>query len=470
MSKVDTLGQGLNGKLSSARMIRTCAYLINLRSLALVTNMPRHIGFDTLMLHAGQRPDPATGARATPLYQSTSFVFESGEHAASLFNVGRAGHVYSRISNPTVAVLEERMAALEGGVGAVATASGMAAIHLAITTLLNTGSHVVASRALYGGTHNLLAYTLPRFGITTTFVDPQNPDEWRAAINEDTRLLFGEVVANPGCEVLDIPRIAEIAHEHSLPLALDSTLTPPCLIKPFEFGADILMHSLTKFIGGHGVALGGCVVDSGRFDWAGSGKFTQLSEPYDGFHGMNFVEEFGPAAFIMRARKEGLRDFGASLSPANAFYLLQGCETLSMRMERHIQNARAVVSFLKDHDAVQSVAYPELPEHPDAELVKRLLPNGSTAVFSFELKGGRDAGRRFIEKLSLFSHLANVGDAKSLVIHPASTTHSRMDDKSLEEAGISEGLVRLSIGLEDQRDLIDDLSKALRASQKGAKA
>lgn len=431
--------------------------------------MARHIEFDTLMLHAGQRPDPTTGARATPLYQSTSFVFQDSEHAASLFNVGRAGHVYSRISNPTVAVLEERMAALEGGVGAVATASGMAAIHLAITTLLNTGSHIVASRALYGGTHNLLAYTLPRFGIETTFVDPQNPDEWRAAMRDNTGLCFSEVVANPGCEVLNVPVIADIAHEHGVPLVLDSTLTPPCLFKPFEHGADIVVHSLTKFIGGHGVAIGGCVVDSGKFDWRASGKFTQLSEPYDGFHGMNFVEEFGPAAFVMRARKEGLRDFGASLSPANAFYLLQGCETLSMRMQRHIENARSVVSFLAGHEAVEKVAYPELPDHPDRELAATLLPDGCTAVFSFELKGGRDAGRRFIEKLDLFSHLANVGDAKSLVIHPASTTHSRMDAEALREAGISEGLVRLSVGLEDKRDLIDDLKRALRASQKGAR-
>ena len=429
--------------------------------------MPRHIEFDTLMLHAGQRPDPATGARATPLYQSTSFVFDDSEHAASLFNVGRAGHVYSRISNPTVAVLEERVAALERGVGAVATASGMAAIHLAISTLAGTGSHVVASRALYGGTHNLLAYTFPRFGIETTFVDPQNPDEWQAALRDNTKLFFGEVVANPSCEVLNVPVIANIAHAHGVPLVLDSTLTPPCLIRPFDHGADIIVHSLTKFIGGHGVAIGGCVVDSGRFDWRKSGKFPQLTEPYEGFHGMNFVEEFGPAAFVSRARREGLRDFGASMSPANAFYLLQGCETLSMRMQRHIENTRAVVEFLSDNEAVESVAYPELPDHPDRELAAELLPHGSTAVFSFELKGGRDAGRRFIERLQLFSHLANVGDAKSLVIHPASTTHGRMDSAALHEAGISEGLVRLSIGLEDKRDLISDLDAALKASQKG---
>ncbi len=432
--------------------------------------MPRHIGFDTLMLHAGQRPDPSTGSRATPLYQSTSFVFKDSDHAASLFNVGRAGHVYSRISNPTVAVLEERMAALEGGVGAVCTASGMAAIHLAIMTLANTGAHIVASRALYGGTHNLLAYTLPRFGIETTFVDPQDPQQWQDAIRDNTQLFFGEVVANPGCEVLDVEKIASIAHNAKVPLVIDSTLTPPCLFKPLDHGADIVVHSLTKFIGGHGVAVGGCVIDSGRFDWAGSGKFTQLSEAYDGFHGMNFVEEFGPAAFVMRARKEGLRDFGASLSPANAFYLLQGCETLSMRMQRHIENARAVVAYLAEHEAVKSVAYPELPDHPDRKLAEQLMPDGTTAVFSFELNGGREAGKRFIDKLNLFSHLANVGDAKSLVIHPASTTHSRMDVAALREAGISEGLVRLSIGLEDQRDLIDDLANGLRAAQKGVKA
>ncbi len=431
--------------------------------------MPRHIGFDTLMLHAGQQPDPTTGSRATPLFQSTSFVFNDSEHAASLFNVGRAGHVYSRISNPTVAVLEERMAALEGGVGGVATASGMAAIHLAIMTLLDAGSHIVASRALYGGTHNLLAYTLPRFGIETTFVDPQDPESFRAAIRDNTRLVFGEIVANPGCEVLNVPEIAAISHEHGLPLMIDSTLTPPCLIQPFKHGADIVVHSLTKFVGGHGIAVGGCVIDSGQFDWAATDKFPQLAQSYEGFHGMNFVEEFGPAAFVTRARKEGLRDFGAAMSPANAFYLLQGCETLSLRMDRHISNARAVVAFLADSDAVEKVTYPELAEHPDCELAKELLPRGTTAVFSFELKGGRDAGRRFIDRLDLFSHLANVGDAKSLVIHPASTTHSRMDAEALAAAGISEGLVRLSIGLEDQRDLIDDLGRALKASQKGVK-
>ena len=427
---------------------------------------PRYIGFDTLSLHAGQKPDPTTGARAAPIYQSTSFVFKDADHAASLFDVARAGHVYSRISNPTVGMLEERVAALEGGVGAVATASGMAAIHLAIVTLMGAGGHIVSSRSLYGGTHNLLAYTLPRFGINTTFVDPQNPQAFADAITPDTRLIFGETVGNPRLEVIDIPRLSEIAHAHGLPLMLDATLTTPYLIKPFDHGADIVMHSLTKFMGGHGVAIGGCVIDSGRFDWEGSGLFPGLSEPYAGFHGMDFAEEFGPSAFLMRARKEGLRDFGACMTPTNAFHIMQGIETLPMRMHRHMENTRAIVAFLDDNPAVEFVTYPELPEHSDHELAKQLMPKGCGAVFSFELKGGREAGRKFIDSLRLFSHLANVGDAKSLVIHPASTTHSRMDADALKEAGISEGLVRLSIGIEDSQDLIDDLSRALHRSQK----
>lgn len=427
---------------------------------------PRYIGFDTLSLHAGQKPDPATGARAAPIYQSTSFVFKDADHAASLFDVARAGHVYSRISNPTVGMLEERVAALEGGVGAVATASGMAAIHLGIVTLLGAGSHIVSSRSLYGGTHNLLAYTLPRFGITTTFVDPQDPQAFADAIRPETRLIFGETVANPRLEIIDIPRLAEIAHSHGLPLMLDATLTTPYLLKPFEHGADIVMHSLTKFMGGHGVAIGGAIIDSGGFDWEGSGLFPGLSEPYEGFHGMDFAEEFGPTAFLMRARKEGLRDFGACMSPTNAFHILQGIETLPMRMQRHMDNTRSVVAFLSENPAVEYVTYPELPEHPDHELAKQLLPDGCGAVFSFELKGGREAGRKFIDSLRLFSHLANVGDAKSLVIHPASTTHSRMDAEALKDAGISEGLVRLSIGIEDPQDLIDDLGRALHRSQK----
>ncbi len=428
---------------------------------------PRQIGFDTLSLHAGQRPDAETGARATPIYQTTSFVFRSSDHAASLFDVGRSGHVYSRISNPTVGVLEERVAALEGGVGAVCTASGMAAIHLGIATLAAAGSHIVASRSLYGGTHNLLSYTLPRFGVETTFVDPCDPQAFADAIRPNTRMLFGETVSNPRMEVLNIPEVSSIAHDAGLPLLVDATLTTPYLMKPMELGADIVMHSLTKFMGGHGVAVGGVLIDSGRFDWEGSGRFTELTEPYAGFHGMDFVEEFGPAAFILRARKEGLRDFGASMTAANAFQILQGLETLPMRMQRHVSNTEVIVDFLAGHDAVERVLHPRLSSHPDHQLASELLPAGCGAVFSFELKGGREAGRRFIDALQLFSHLANVGDAKSLVIHPASTTHSRMGPEDLLASGISEGLVRLSIGIEDVQDLLADLKTALRAAAKG---
>ena len=424
-------------------------------------------GFDTLSLHAGQQPDPATGARATPIYQTASYVFKSPDHAASLFNVERAGHVYSRITNPTTAVLEERIAALEGGIGAIATASGQAACHLAIATLLSAGEHIVASRSLYGGTHNLLEYTLPRFGITTTFVDPRDRDAFAAAITPQTRLLFGETLGNPGLEVLNIPAISEVAHAHGLPLMIDSTFTTPYLCRPFSLGADLIFHSATKFLSGHGVIIGGLVVDSGTFDWAGSSKFPTLTEPYEGFHNMNFVEEFGPAAFITRARKEGARDFGACMSPTTAFQVLQGMETLPLRMQRHVSNTRAIVAFLSEHKAVEWVSYPEREDHPDHELAKQLLPKGCGAVFSFSIKGGREAGQRFISRVELLSHLANVGDAKSLVIHPASTTHHRMDAEALAAAGISEGLIRLSVGLEDPEDLIEDLDRALRASQKG---
>ena len=428
---------------------------------------PKHLRFDTLSLHAGQRPDPATGARATPIYQTTSYVFKDADHAAALFNAERAGHVYSRISNPTNGVLEERVAALEGGVGAIATASGQAAMHLAIVTLMGAGSHIVASRSLYGGSHNLLTYTLPRFGIETTFVDPRDPAAFRRAIRPETRLLFGETLGNPGLEVLDIPAISQVAHDAGLPLLVDSTFTTPYLCKPFDLGADLIFHSATKFLGGHGVAIGGVLVDGGRFDWVASEKFPTLTEPYAGFHEMNFCEEYGPAAFIMRARKEGLRDFGACMSPSTAFHLLQGVETLPLRMEKHIANTRRLVAFLAESAAVESVSYPELPGHPDHERAKLLLPKGCGAVFSFCLKGGREAGRHFIEGLRVFSHLANVGDAKSLVIHPASTTHHRMDAEALRAAGIDEGTVRLSVGLEDVEDLIEDLGRALYLSQKG---
>jgi O-acetylhomoserine (thiol)-lyase len=428
---------------------------------------PKYPNFDTLSLHAGQQPDPSTGARATPIYQSAAFVFPDSDFAAGLFNMERSGHVYSRLSNPTNAVLEERISALEGGVGALAVASGQAAMHLAITSILSAGDHIVSSGSIYGGSHNLLEYTLPRFGIETTFVNPRDVDAFRASIRPNTRLLFGETLGNPGLDVLDVPRISNIAHEAGIPLLVDNTFATPYLFKPFAHGADLICHSATKFLSGHGIVIGGLLVDGGTFDWDASGKFPTLSEPYTGFHDMVFTDEFGPAAFINRARREGLRDFGACMAPMTAFHVLQGIETLSLRMDRHVANTRRVVEYLASHDAVSSVAYPELDGHPDKALAQELLPRGCGAVFSFELKGGRTAGGSFIEGLRIFSHLANVGDAKSLVIHPASTTHHRMDAGALAAAGISEGLIRLSIGLEDVDDLLEDLGRALHGSQRG---
>jgi O-acetylhomoserine (thiol)-lyase len=421
---------------------------------------------ETLSLHAGQRPDPVTGARATPIYQTASYVFKDTDHAASIFNIERTGHVYSRISNPTNAVLEERISALEGGVGAIATASGQAAMHLAIATLMGAGSHIVSSQSLYGGTHNLLAYTMPRFGIETTFVDPRDPQAFKQAIRPNTRLLFGETLGNPGLEILDISRVADVAHQADLPLMIDSTFTTPYLCRPFDLGADIVMHSATKFLSGHGVVIGGLLVDGGVFDWEGSGLFPTLTEPYEGFHGLDFAEEFGPAAFISRARKEGARDFGACMSAMTSFLILQGLETLPLRMQKHVENTRELVTWLDQHEAVEWVVYPELERHPDHALAKELLPRGCGAVFSFGVKGGRAAGQRFIERLELVSHLANIGDAKSLVIHPASTTHHRMDAQALEAAGISEGLVRISVGIENIGDLIEDIGQGLKASQR----
>jgi O-acetylhomoserine (thiol)-lyase len=376
--------------------------------------------------------------------------------------------VYSRISNPTNAVLEERVAALEGGVGAIATASGQAALHLAIATLAGAGSHVVASTALYGGSHNLLHYTLPRFGITTTFVPPGNVDAWRAAIRPETRLLFGETLGNPGLDVLDIPSLGSLAHDHGLPLLVDATLTTPWLMQPLALGADLVHHSATKFLSGHGTVIGGVLVDGGRFDWERSGRFPELTEPYDGFHGMVFAEESSVAAFLLRARREGLRDFGACMSPHTAWLILQGIETLPLRMARHVDNTRKVVEVLAAHPLVARVGYPELESHPSHALARRLLPRGCGSVFSFDLKGSRAQGRAFIESLRLFSHLANVGDCRSLVIHPASTTHFRMDDAALAAAGITPGTIRLSIGLEDPDDLIEDLRRAIKAAEKAA--
>lgn len=428
--------------------------------------------FDTLSLHAGQRPDPTTGARAVPIYYTTSYTFDGTDDAAALFNLEAPGHIYSRISNPTVAVLEERLAALEGGVGAVATASGTAALHLAVATICSAGDHIVASKNLYGGSYNAMRLTFPRFGITTTFVDPRDHDAIAAAIQPNTKLVYGETLGNPGIEVFDVPAVADIAHANGLPLVIDSTFSTPALFQPIRHGADVVMHSVTKFLGGHGVALGGVLVDGGRFDWAvsrmadGSPRFPTLVEPYDGYHGISFAEEFGPAALGQRARAEGLRDFGASMSPQNAFTLLQGIETLPLRMDRHVANTDAVIEMLLANDAVEWVKHPHAPTHPDHELAKRLHPKGCGAILSFGVKGGRDAGRKFIESVQLASHLANVGDAKTLVIHPGSTTHGQLTPQQLLDAGISEDLIRLSVGLEDPDDIVEDLARALKASQR----
>ncbi len=427
---------------------------------------PTPPGFETLSLHAGQHPDPVHGARAVPIYQTSSYVFEDTEQAAALFNLERPGYVYSRIQNPTVAVLEERLAALEGGVGAVCTASGMAAMHIAIANIVSAGEHIVASASLYGGTISLLAQTLPRFGITTTFVKPRDLDGFRAAVQPNTRLFIGETIGNPGLEVIDIPALADIAHAAGVPLLMDSTFTTPWLCRPFEHGADLVMHSLTKWIGGHGIAIGGAVIDSGRFDWVASGKYPMLTEPGTAYHGIVFTDQFGPGAYLMRLRTEGLRQFGACLAPTNAFHLLQGAETLGLRMQRHLENTHAVLAFLSGHKAVAWVTHPSLPTHPDHALAARLLPRGAGAMVSFGVKGGRAAGTKFIGALRLASHLANVGDAKTLVIHPASTTHQQMNTAQLEAAGIGEDMVRLSVGIESIEDILRDMDQALRASQK----
>ncbi len=417
---------------------------------------------ETLGLHAGQEPDSEHGSRAQPIHFTTSYVFPDTDTAASLFNMELGGHVYSRISNPTNSVLEERISAMEGGVGGIAVASGQAALHLAITTLMGQGGHIVASQSLYGGSHNLLQFTLPRFGIDTTFVDFRDLNRIEAAIKPETRLIFSETLGNPGLDVLNIPAVSKLAHDRELPLMVDSTFTTPYLLKPLKHGADIVVHSATKFLGGHGVAVGGLLIDGGGFDWTQSDKFPTLNQPYQGFHGMTFTDESPVAAFLLRARREGLRDFGACMSPMNAFQIMQGIETLGPRMQRHVENTRAIVDFLSDHASVKKVIYPELNDHPDNKLAAELLPDGVGAVFTFELKDGRQAGKKFIEKLKIFSHLANVGDAKSLVIHPASTTHFRMSDDDLLSAGITPGTVRLSIGLENIDDLKQDLKQALK--------
>ncbi|MGH8957904.1 MAG: O-acetylhomoserine aminocarboxypropyltransferase [Acidimicrobiia bacterium] len=426
---------------------------------------PDNPGFETRAVHAGVKADPATGARLMPIYLTAGFVFEDTEHAASLFNLERPGHIYSRMSNPTVAAFEERMASLEGGVGAVATASGQAALALAVMTLVGAGGHLVCSAAVYGGTANLLRVTLPRFGISTTFVPSDDLDGIKAAIGPETGAVIAETIGNPGMSVIDQPKVAEIAHEAGVPLLIDNTFATPYLCRPFDHGADLVIHSATKFLAGNGSVIGGVLVDSGRFDWKSSERFPGLTEPYAPYHDVVFTDEFGPAAFIARARAEGLRDFGACLAPETAFRLLQSIESLPARMDRHLANTDRIVEFLAAAPEVERVLYPGRTDHPDYEIAQLLLPRGAGAVLAFTVKGGKEAGARFIEGVRLFSHLANVGDSRSLVIHPASTTHQQLDAEGLRMSGVDPGMVRMSVGLESPDDLIADLRRGLRSSQ-----
>ncbi|AGI39465.1 O-acetylhomoserine aminocarboxypropyltransferase [Thermoclostridium stercorarium subsp. thermolacticum DSM 2910] len=421
----------------------------------------RKYRFDTLQVHAGQIPDPTTGARAVPIYQTTSYVFNDTEHAANLFALKEAGNIYTRIMNPTVDVFEKRMAALEGGVGALAVSSGSAAITYAVLNIAECGDNIVAASTLYGGTYNLFSVTLPKFGIKTIFVNPDDPENFRKAINEHTKAIFIETIGNPGINLIDIEKVAEIAHENKIPLIVDNTFGTPYLIRPFEYGADIVVHSATKYIGGHGTSIGGVIVDSGKFDWTASGKFPGLTEPDPSYHGLKYTEVFGNAAYIVKVRVQLLRDTGACMSPFNAFLLLQGLETLSLRVEKHLSNTKRVVEFLSQHPKVGWVNYPSLPGNKYYNLAQKYFPKGAGSIFTFGIKGGREAGIRFIENLKLFSLLANVADAKSLVIHPASTTHAQLSEEEQLAAGVTPDMIRLSIGIEDPEDLIEDLAQAL---------
>lgn len=420
--------------------------------------------FATLAVHAGQEPDPATGARAVPIYQTTSYVFRDADHAATLFALSEPGNIYTRITNPTTDVFEKRMAALEGGVGALATASGQAAITLAIANIATAGQEIVASTSLYGGTFTLFNYTLPKFGIKVRFVDSTDPEDYRRAINDNTRAIYVEIIGNPKLDVPDLEALAAIAHAAGIPLIVDNTFATPYLCQPIAFGADIVVHSATKFIGGHGTSIGGVIVDAGKFNWD-NGKFPGLVDPDPSYHGLSYLKAFGPAAYIVKARAQLLRDMGPALSPFNAFLFLQGLETLPLRMERHVQNALQIARWLAEHPAVAWVSYPGLPNHPSYERVQKYLPRGAGAILTFGIKGGREAGKKFINSLKLFSLLANVGDAKSLVIHPASTTHQQLTPEEQLASGVTEDLVRLSIGLEDVDDLIADLDQALSRSR-----
>ena len=428
------------------------------------TRAERNLKFETLQLHVGQEnPDPATGARAVPIYQTSSFVFNNSDHAAARFGLQDAGNIYGRLTNPTEDVFEQRMAALEGGVAALAVASGAAAINYTIINLAQKGDHIVSAKNIYGGSYNLLAHTLPQYGISTTFVDVFDLDEVRAAVQENTKAIYIETLGNPNSDVVDIEALAKIAHENKIPLVVDNTFATPYLVRPIEYGADIVVHSATKFIGGHGTSLGGIIVDGGKFDWAASGNYPAIAAPNPSYHGISFVDAAGPAAFVTYVRAILLRDTGATISPFNAFLLLQGVETLSLRVERHAENTKKIVEYLANHPQVEKVNHPSLPDHPDHALYQKYFPNGGASIFTFQIKGGVKEAHAFIDHLKIFSLLANVADVKSLVIHPATTTHSQLSEQELLDQGIYQNTIRLSIGTENADDLIADLEQAFQA-------
>ena len=426
--------------------------------------------FDTLSLHAGHSPDARFGSRAVPIHQTTSYVFRDTEHASALFNMEVGGHVYARLSNPTVAVLEQRLAALDGGVAAVATASGMSAAYLATMVLVSQGDHIVASSQMYGSNINVFQHTLSRFGVETTFVAPNDPKAIAAAIQPNTKMVFGEVIGNPGMDVMNVPEVAKITEKAGVPLVIDATFNTPWLFKPIEHGANIVVHSLTKWIGGHGVAVGGAIIDGGNFDWGQNDRFPNIAQPHYALQNVNLWEEFGPAAFSARVRSEGMSNIGPCLSPTNAFHIIQGIETLGLRMEKHMSNTHKLLEFLNEHEQVAWVKHPNLPGHRDHQTAKALMPKGAGSILAMGVKGGREAGRAFIEGVELSSHLANVGDAKTLVIHPASTTHSRMTAEAMQAAGLTDDMIRVSVGLEDIDDIIKDFKQGLRAAAKVSEA
>ncbi|MCB6571593.1 O-acetylhomoserine aminocarboxypropyltransferase/cysteine synthase [Eubacterium limosum] len=427
--------------------------------------MDKNLKFETLQLHAGQTPDPVTHSVAVPIYQTTSYAFDSTEHAENLFGLKENGNIYTRIMNPTSDVLEKRMAALEGGVGALAVASGSAAITLTMMTIAQAGDEIVAASTLYGGTFNLFDATLPKFGIKTTFVDPDDPANFEAAVNENTKAIYIESLGNPSINIVDVEAVAKIAHDHKIPLIIDNTFATPYLFRALDFGADIVVYSATKFIGGHGTTIGGVIVDGGTFDWAGSGKFPEFTEPDESYHGIVYTRDAGEAAFITKARVQMLRDTGACISPFNSFLLLQGLETLSLRLDRHVENTRRVIDFLSGHSAVTWVNYPDQKDNKYHALAEKYFPRGTGSIFTFGIKGGIEAARKFIDNIQIFTHLANVADAKSLVIHPATTTHQQLSGDALLAAGITEDMIRVSIGLENADDLIGALDDALKLSQ-----